>query len=101
MAGAYGVSVSFAHATSSKARCAEDDSCWNWATMGNQRRGIVDRWGNPRIVGPCEFAYRVRHRMIDRPTSDRMRGDATAMRCVSATLKGARVRDQRQGEASA
>lgn len=35
--------------------CAEDNPCWNWAKMGNHKRGVVLVDGTPKIVGPCGF----------------------------------------------
>lgn len=35
--------------------CAEDDPCWNWAKMGNHRRGVILLDGTPKVVGPCGF----------------------------------------------
>ena len=58
----------------------EDDPCWNWATMGNRKRGVVTVWGTPINVGPCRFAkLRRAHRLTYAPI-DHMRGDVWAMR---------------------
>jgi hypothetical protein len=71
--------------------CAEDEPCWNWATMGNHRRGVVTLEGDPLVVGPCRFQrlwyrgllrYSVRFDGVSYPTLDRLRGDGTARRKV-------------------
>ena len=72
--------ANLAHAATPSAKCAEDDVCWNWATMGNQRRGIVTMHGTPMVVGPCRFQRLMRAGVVDYRTSDVMRGDRTAMR---------------------
>jgi len=60
------------------AACSEDESCWNWATMGNRKRGVVTRHGNPLVVGPCRFARLLVQGRLDYRASDAMRGDLTA-----------------------
>lgn len=67
-------------------RCTEDMPCWSWSTMGNHRRGIVSKFGNRRVVAPCQFARLAREGMIDWKSSGRMRGDGWAMRhgCIKA-----------------
>jgi len=89
----------YGHATVTLPCPAEDDPAWNWSECGNHRRGIVDAWGNPRVVGPCEYVYRARHGMLS-PGLRRMRGDRTARRvCGGAfpdTLREARLRDRGQ-----
>ena len=59
------------------AACAEDAPCWNWARMGNHRRGIVTLYGNVRVVGPCQYARMRRAHRID-PHTPRLRGDVWA-----------------------
>lgn len=94
-----GITATRAHASSANP-CAEDNPCWAWSTMGDRHRGIVDAWGNPRVVGPCEFVYRKRHGMLS-PGLDHMRGDRFARRaCGGAfpdTLREARMRDHGEG----
>lgn len=44
------------------ARCAEDQPCWSWPTMGNRHRGAV----GGRVVGPCAF--------LRLPSAERLNG---------------------------
>ena len=66
--------------------CAEDMPCWNWATMGNHRRGIVTVWGTPKIVGPRAYCREYRHtpRRMRRYfiRTNRLRGDFWVLHTV-------------------
>ena len=59
--------------------CTEDMPCFNWATMGNHKRGVQVWHGDivvTKVVGPCQFA---RLKRID-STSAKLRGDNWARR---------------------
>jgi hypothetical protein len=65
--------------------CQEDQRCWNWATMGNQQRGVVLNTpaGEPTrraILGPCAFAYYNYNGWIDWERTRPLKGDRLAMR---------------------
>jgi hypothetical protein len=73
--------------TGAQASCQEDQPCWNWATMGNQHRGVVTLYGNSRVVNPCQFrrlwqmGHLRYHVTVDGKTYhtlDKMLGDITA-----------------------
>lgn len=57
------------------ARCAEDQPCWNWRTMGNHQRGIVLTNGRRLVVNPLSFDGYRRERRIDWTRTPRLRGD--------------------------
>ncbi len=67
-----------------RATCMEDAPCWNWATMGDHRRGV-----GGLVVGPCRFQRLVRSGAIQ-PAP--MKGDKLAMRlnCPSLAARSAR-----------
>jgi hypothetical protein len=54
--------------------CYEDDPCWNWATMGDRKRGVVTMWGTPKIVTCGGLRWLVRHGDLD-PHTPWLRGD--------------------------
>lgn len=56
-------------------RCAEDDPCWNWRTIGNRLRGVVTVDGRRRVVGGQQFDALDRARRIDWKLTPRLRGD--------------------------
>jgi hypothetical protein len=63
--------------------CMEDNPCWNWAKMGNHRRGVVLLDGTPMVVLPCGFNRlwaigAIRHRLDGYKMNDRLRGDRFA-----------------------
>lgn len=69
--------------------CFEDEPCWNWATMGNHKRGVVTTDGTPLVVGPCRFArmwergrlrYSVRFNGRTYVLLERLKGDGWARR---------------------
>lgn len=71
----------------------EDDPDWDWVMCGNGVRGIGAVRG-ARLVGPCEYAYRVRHHIMPRGTRSAGAGDRTAMHCRARTLHAARKADR-------
>lgn len=78
----FATTVPAAHAAT---RCAEDDACWNWATMGNHTRGVITAHGTRVVVGPCTFQRFARAGNLRYWP---MRGDVTAMsmaRCHTIT----------------
>lgn len=54
--------------------CHEDAPCWNWATMGNHRRGVRTVGGRRLVVGPHRFVAIRAH--IDWSRTPALRGDA-------------------------
>jgi hypothetical protein len=54
--------------------CNEDEPCWNWARMGNGKRGVVTMWGTPKVVTCGQFRWLARHLDID-PRTPWMTGD--------------------------
>jgi len=63
--------------------CAEDNPCWNWAKMGDRRRGAVYvRFGRhtygPIIVTAREFCLMLRHHRVAFPQTRMMKGDGWA-----------------------
>lgn len=62
--------------THHRAKCVEDAPCWNWATMGNHRRGIITMWGTPEVVSPCRYQHLAKRGLI--APGDHMLGDKTA-----------------------
>lgn len=69
-----------AHAASTPVRCAEDQACWTWSTMGNLRRGVTTTRGTHRVVSPCTFAYLSMRGRIDWTNTEHLRGDGFARR---------------------
>lgn len=72
----------------SASRCQEDQHCWNWATMGNHKRGVVTLHGTLLVVGPCRFrrlhaegevVYTTVMDGKTYPQNQRLRGDAWAL----------------------
>lgn len=60
--------------------CQEDMPCWNWASMGDHRRGVVTMFGTPLVVSPCKFQRLMKMRVIDYRPDDVLKGDKLAMR---------------------
>ncbi len=60
--------------------CAEDSPCWNWASMGNHRRGVVTHRGTSLVVSPCRFQRLMRAGVVDYAASGPLKGDKLAMR---------------------
>lgn len=74
-----------AEAASSAPTCEEDQKCWTWSTMGNEKRGVILRshiyaGGVFRVVGPCTFRKLELSGRIDWTRTDRLRGDHLARR---------------------
>lgn len=66
--------------TTHKSHCAEDDPCWNWAIMGNHKRGWVGPWGSPHIGSICRFTNALAHHKIFRYAKTQFQpGDVTAL----------------------
>lgn len=68
--------------------CHEDAPCWNWATMGDHKRGVIIIAGRSRtgkdltrkvVATPCEYQHLRRAGLVHASTPH-LRGDATAMR---------------------
>ena len=76
--GAASVAPSVSATATLASPCMEDEPCWTWSRMGNRTRGVVTRYGNPLVVGPCRFARMHRAHRLD-PHNERMRGDAWAI----------------------
>lgn len=55
--------------------CQEDNSCWNWRTMGNHKRGITTTGGRSIVVGPIRFDRLNNAHRIDWKSTPRLRGD--------------------------
>lgn len=81
-------------ATHAATRCAEDDPCWTWSTMGDLQRGVhvrntpraihigTRRIGSPRqwrVVSPCEFAFLAHEGLLTSKTTP-LKGDLFAER---------------------
>lgn len=60
--------------------CQEDMPCWNWASMGNHRRGVVTLTAGRHVVNPCRFQRLMRAGRIDYGASGALLGDTLAMR---------------------
>lgn len=64
-------------------QCHEDQACWNWAKMGNHKRGIVLNTpdGEPTrtaVVGVCQFNLHDLAGWIDWQHTPHLRGDKFA-----------------------
>jgi hypothetical protein len=73
--------------TTPDSQCLEDEPCWDWANMGNRKRGVVTLWGNFKVVGPCQFNRlwaqgKIRHTITvdgkELSMMDRLKGDRYA-----------------------
>ncbi len=60
--------------------CAEDAPCWNWATMGNHKRGVFLTNGRLLVVGPASFDGIRRERRIDWSRTPHLLGDRRSER---------------------
>ncbi len=61
--------------------CVEDQACWTWSTMGNERRGVyVKNVRAIRTVSTCTFRKMERAARIDWTRTERLRGDHLARR---------------------
>jgi hypothetical protein len=70
------LAVNHAAPAEAPTRCAEDQPCFSWSTMGDHRRGVtID--GHTRVVGPCAFQRLVYERGI---TVRPLHGDGYALR---------------------
>jgi hypothetical protein len=74
------VALAFAGRADAGVVCQEDAPCWNWASMGNHRRGVVTVLGAHVVVSPCRFQRYRRWHALDMRASGRMKGDALALR---------------------
>ena len=55
--------------------CTEDQSCWNWRTMGNHHRGVTLTSGRREVVGPVRFDRLKARHLIDWAKSGHLKGD--------------------------
>lgn len=60
--------------------CQEDAPCWNWATMGNHKRGVIVANSFDVLVSPCRYQRFMKLGLIDRKATPRLKGDKLAMR---------------------
>lgn len=61
--------------------CHEDEPCWRWSAMGDDRRGIVRAdTGATLVVSRCTFATMARRGMIDWSRTPRLHGDRYALK---------------------
>lgn len=74
-------------------RCTEDMPCWNWATMGNGRRGIVTMWGTPKVVTCGGMRHLVKTRNLD-PYTRRLRGDGMCGRTLAYDRRMKRLMEE-------
>jgi hypothetical protein len=74
------VALAFAGRADAGVICQEDAPCWNWATMGDHRRGVVTVLGTRAVVSPCRFARMFRTGAIDYRASGTLKGDTLALR---------------------
>lgn len=85
-AAAYTVAAKANTGTPPAHHCTEDSACWNWATMGNHKRGIVTVWGDAKIVGPRGYCRELHHtpRYMRRYfiRTNRLHGDYTVIHTV-------------------
>jgi hypothetical protein len=70
-----------------RAPCQEDLPCWNWASMGDHRRGARTIYGDTIVAGPCVYAKLRRAGYLTAAWP--MKGDALALRLDCRGLSSA------------